>query len=153
MHLVKGAAVLGLCAAALAGCTSDNDTMEMEWVDRSHVRMSMHHGMDHTGMMGRMSGMSMMGPNGTVPMHMWDGDGLCPMAQVQSCPMRGAMSGWMMHGGTHTMQMHAVRHNGTWGMAMMPEGKEWSGHMHMDMMPGEYSMSMPGMTTSRARLG
>ena len=147
--------LVGLLVAftALAGCSdSDGPRMDMDWDDRSHAHMSMRHEDGHMSMMGRMAGMSMTGPNGTVPMHLWNGNGTCPMAQAQSCMMTGPMEGWGMHGGEHDMDMHAMMVDGAPGMVMMPEGMEHPAHEHVQMPPGDYTMRMQGMGDASARL-
>ncbi|MHB1261023.1 MAG: hypothetical protein ACYC2H_04830 [Thermoplasmatota archaeon] len=121
----------------MAGCSSNDDTMGVDWMDARHATMSMRHddsmGM---GMMGMMQGMTMQGPNGTVPMSMWNGTALCPMGTAD-CPMTGPMADWQPGEGTNQFAMHAFAMNGTWGMAIAPEGMSWP-HDHMDMMDGDY---------------
>lgn len=146
-----------LCAVstlAVAGCAStDNDTMNVEWMDTSHAQMVMKHGGGHGDMMTRMAGMSMTGPSGGVPMHMWNGTGTCSMGQMSSCPMHGTMQGWMMESGTHTLEMHAMMVDGTAAMVMVPPGEAGPVHEHQAMQEGDYVWKMDGMGDGHAHLG
>ena len=143
---------VAIIAAFTAGCMSgDGDTMEVDWMDAQHAGMSMRHdeGMG-MGMMGMMQGMTMHGPNGTVPMYLWNGTALCPMGS-SGCPMTGPMAGWTPGDGTNRFTMHAVAMNGTWGMVVAPESMPWP-HEHMDMMDGDYRWTSMHHGDARASL-
>ncbi len=162
-------AISFVVAIAASGCMSDKGDgldVTMDWQDRSHGRMTMRNmGGDAIDMRQAMAGMTMMGPNGTVPM-LWGGlNGTLPGCTLgndaQGCGM-GMHSGMgMMHGDGNllgpgdswTYTMHAGTWNGTWGMMVTTQGMGMTHAAgHMAMMPGEYTMHMDGRTAT-ATLG
>ena len=157
---------LGLAAfAALAGCMASDDGlgMDVSWRDDSHAMMRMHNrGSGPMPMADMMAGMSMQGPNGTVPMFWGGGNGTMPMcrmgggdAMMGGCGATHMAGLTLAPGESRTYAMHAGRWNGTWGMMVMPDGAMPMSHAggHMPMMAGTYTWRMQGQESSATLTG